>query len=143
MSRVIVIDPGVSKCGLLLADLDGGIVLEGKVVEKDSVKELILTWMNTYSARRIILGNGTTSQFWRKHLSDFGAIKLVEERGTTLRARSRYWELWPPVKWLRWFPKGLIVPPDHLDAVAALVLLEDHLKKKLTWPEQPSFRIWP
>ncbi len=68
-------------------------------------------------------------------------MHLVDESGTSLRARDRYWELWPLVGWRRWLPKGLIVPPDHLDAVAALILIEDYLNKQLQWPDSPNFRI--
>ena len=68
-------------------------------------------------------------------------IEIVEERGTTLRARERYWELCPPGILLSWLPRGLIVPIQPLDAVAALVLLEDHLNKKLNWRGSPNFKI--
>ena len=70
-------------------------------------------------------------------------IEIVDEKGSTLRARTRYWELWPPGICLRWLPRGLIVPSVHLDAVAALVLLEDYSKKRLKWPGATDFKIWP
>ena len=67
---------------------------------------------------------------------------LIPEKGTTLRARSRYWELWPVRGWQRLLPLGMRMPPVDLDAVAALVMLEDHLGIRFTWPgEQPDFRV--
>ena len=40
-------------------------------------------------------------------------------------------------------PRGIILPPDNLDALAAMVLVEDYLNKTLTWNEKPSFKTLP
>lgn len=141
MKRIIVIDPGKKKCGLILVDLDKDIVLDGRVVDHLAVIDLIVYWKSKEHIQKIILGNGTTSMYWKMKVKEFFPVELVEERGTTLRARRRYWELWPPSLWLRCLPRGLIVPSVPLDAVAALVLLEDHLHKKLQWPGPTKFRI--
>ena len=141
MNRLIAIDPGTNKCGLLLVDLDKDVVLYGKVVDKLFVIDVISSWKSEAPVNGIVLGNGTSSQYWQRMLSGLAPIEIVEERWSTLRARDRYWDIWPPVIWLRWVPRGLIVPPQHLDAVAALVLLEDHLKKKFQWTGSPDFKI--
>ena len=143
MRRLIAIDPGSKKCGLLLADIDKGLVLEGRVVAYFAVIELITYWKSEGHLDGIILGNGTSSKFWYKKLKSLAPIQIVEERGTTFRARSRYWELWPPGIFLRLLPRGLILPPQSIDAVAALILLEDHLNQKLQWPGSPNFKILP
>ena len=143
MIRLIAIDPGKKKCGLLLADIDKGLVLDGRVVAHFAVIELINSWKSEGYVDGIILGNGTSSKSWEKKFKDLAPIQIVEERGTTLRARSRYWELWPPGIFLRFLPRGLIVPSQYLDAVAALVLLEDYLNQKLHWPGSPNFKILP
>ena len=143
MRRIVAIDPGSKKCGLLLADLDKKLVLDGRVVDKSAVIDLITIWKSQATLDGILLGNGTTSQYWLGILKDLAPVQIVEERGTTLRARNRYWELWPPAIWCRWLPRGLIIPPNHLDAVAALVLLEDHFCKKLQWRGSKDFKIWP
>ncbi len=133
---LISIDPGQKKCGLLLVDLDKQIVLDGLVVDSNFVIDLVLQWSNKVEVKGIILGNGTTSKSWERRLQKIALpIEIVEEKGTTLRARSRYWEIWPPPIWLRWVPKGLLVPMKNLDAVAALILLEDHLNRKLEWSD--------
>ncbi len=141
MRSVLAVDPGVKKCGLLIADLDLGLVIDGRVVGKNSVLNLITVWKENALFEDILLGNGTSSKYWAKVLREFGSLELVEERGTTLLARRRYWELWPPGKLFAWLPRSLFIPPQHLDAVAALVLLENHLGKKLSWPVKPNFRI--
>ena len=56
---------------------------------------------------RMILGNGTGSKYWERILREIAPIQVVEEQGTTLRARSRYWELWPPGPLLSLLPRGL------------------------------------
>ena len=143
MRMFIAIDPGNKKCGLLLADIDKGLVLDGRVVAHFAVIESIKHWESEGHLDGILLGNGTSSKSWYKKLKGLAPIQIVQERGTTLRARSRYWELWPPGIFLRLLPRGLILPSQCLDAVAALVLLEDHLNQKLHWPGPPSFKILP
>ncbi len=143
MSRLIAIDPGRSKCGLVLVDLAEALVLQGKVVKASLVLDVIRTWQQEKPLKEMVLGNGTSSSHWEYKLNGLAPLKVVEEKGTTLRARQRYWELWPPEDWRRWLPRGLVLPPNDLDAVAALVLLEDYLELKLNWPGLPLFRIEP
>ncbi len=143
MSRIIAVDPGHKKCGVLLADLDDAFVLDAKVVYKDAVKDLIISWKKQYLVQKIILGNGTTSRLWEKQLKEISPVELIEEKGTTLLARKRYWDLWPPSNFYRLIPRGLMLPPDNLDAIAALVLVENYLQKKLIWKCSRDFKTWP
>ena len=133
MTFIIVIDPGSSKCGLLLANLDSNSIKEGKVIHKSNVIEQVKDWIGLYSIEEILLGNGTSSKYWENECAPLAKINLIEEKGTTLRARYRYWEISPPSKWVRWLPKEILIPPKDLDAFAALVLLEDYLNKKFEW----------
>jgi hypothetical protein len=56
---------------------------------------------------------------------------VVEERGTTLAARDRYWQLFPAGGWRRWLPAGLRQPPRDWDDVVAQLLLERWLGHEL------------
>ncbi len=141
MKRVLAIDPGLQKCGLILADIDSNYVLEAAVMYKFKVMNQINLWINQYSFEEIILGNGTNSKYWLNLLRVQAPVKVVEERGTTLRARERYWEVFPPRHLGRLIPKGLRYPPKSLDAIAAMVLLEDYLQIRLIWPDQIQIRI--
>ena len=96
MSLVISIDPGRIKCGLILVDISQRVVLEGKVVSKDNVVKLISQWQRKNNVQNFYLGNGTSSKYWQKQLRSFNPLELIEEYNTTLLARKRYWELWPP-----------------------------------------------
>ena len=144
-NRLIAIDPGLKKCGVILVDKELRLVLEGKVVNSKSVIQLIDIWQRESEIDLIVMGNGTSSNNLTLEISKYFSIpiNLSAEKDSTLRARNRYWELWPKPLYLRLIPKGLVVPPDNLDAIAALVLLEDYLKYKLDWTDKPNFKIWP
>jgi RNase H-fold protein (predicted Holliday junction resolvase) len=135
MPHLLAIDPGRSKCGLVLGDLTSNQVLVGLVLPAERVLDQIELWNAQAPIHRIVLGNGTGSADWEQRLRPLLPVELVEERGTTLRARARYWMLRPPQGWRRLLPEGLRLPPIDLDAFAALVLLEDHLGVTLDWPD--------
>ena len=145
MRKVISIDPGKEKCGLLLADIDQLIVLDGKIVRKNYVIELISHWYKIHSVDFILLGNGTSSRVWKNKLAlnKFSSIILVDETNTTLRAKDRYLELKPQRFFLQSFLEILVANNLNLDSIAALIMLEDYLENKLQWKEPIELKIWP
>ena len=145
MKKILSIDPGHRKCGLLLADIEDLVVLSGKIVKHSSVIEFINFWKRTNTVDLILLGNGTTSKYWKSELfaNQISPVKLVDETSTTLRARWRYMELCPPKFVFKWLPKTLLLPPENLDSVVALILIEDYFDKKLFWPPPIQFKIEP
>ena len=146
MSKVISIDPGQQKCGLLLADVENKIVLDGRIVKKMHGLELIKEWMKSYNIEILILGNGTGSKYWKSILidNDIFSIQLVEEARTTLRARDRYWELFPPEKSIcRFLFKMLSLTPQNIDSIVSLILIEDYFGIKLKWECEANFKTWP
>ena len=145
MKKVIAIDPGNKKCGLLLADVDDAIAIDGKISINSSVVNLINYWRENHSVELILLGNGTTSKYWQSELlaENISPIQLVDERMTTLRARERYLEIFPPEFFVKFIPKGLIFPPKNLDVIVALILIEDYFQIKLRWSKSIEFKIWP
>jgi RNase H-fold protein (predicted Holliday junction resolvase) len=142
VTRIAALDPGRSKCGLVLVDLDLGRVLEGQVAPAESVLATLEQWRGVGPLERMVIGNGTASAHWRDQLPADLPLTVVDERGTTLAARRRYWELWPPQGWRRLLPDGLRIPPCDLDAVAALVILESALNCRLQWPAPAPLRTW-
>ena len=144
MSIYISIDPGSKKCGLLLADIESGNVIEAGISSLSNFSGLVSSWNEDYQISKIIIGDGTNcsyieNELKRKNIFNFD---YVNEKGSTLRARFRYWEIWPPNYLIRWLPKEILFPPENLDAVVALVLLEDFLKYRLTWPKKLNIKIW-
>ena len=141
MSHLIAVDPGKYKCGMVLVDIVRNTVIDGRVVLANEVVQLIKEWDKLSEINFIVLGNGTTSKYWNPILSEFALVNLVDENGSSLRARKRYWELFPPSRFLFWLPKSLLLPSENIDAVAALIILEDHLGKKLSWTGSKHFKI--
>ena len=145
MSFYVSIDPGKKKCGLLLADIDTGSVLEAGVSSLNKLSELVSFWNENYHISKIIIGDGTNCEYIENELKlkKIFNINYVNEKGSTLRARFRYWEIWPPNYFIRWLPKEILFPPDNLDAIVALILLEDFLNHKFAWPYKVDIKIWP
>lgn len=146
MSRLAALDPGRSKCGLVLIDSQQNRVLAGEVVPPEAVMAWVNHWHEQQNLDQIIVGNGTGSTQWMQAFDGLTNVHIVNERGTTLRARERYWDLWPVKGWQRLLPRGLRLPPCELDAIAALVMAEDHLKRRCSWlGATPDFSLktWP
>lgn len=145
MTRVVAMDPGRSKCGLLLADTATNTVLQGMVIPSADVLDQLRVWMadaqgDTAQIAELVIGDGTSSMIWQQQLPASLPIRIVDETGTTLRARERYWQLWPARGWKLLLPKGLRIPSGDLDAIAALVILEDYLDRPLQWPGPDPLR---
>ena len=144
MSFYISIDPGNKKCGLLLADIQSGKVIEAGIASLSKFSDLVSIWGQNYNITQIIIGDGTNCKYIknelkRKNLFD---INDVNEKGSTLRARFRYWEIWPPNYFIRCLPKEIHFPPENLDAIVALILLEDFLEYTFIWPDKVDIKIW-
>ena len=144
MSIYISIDPGVNKCGVLLADIQSGEVIEAGVASLSKFSGLVSLWIEDYKVSKIIIGDGTNCNYVANQLkrNNFLNINYVNERGSTLRARFRFWEIWPPNYFIRWLPKEMLFPPDNLDAIVALILLEDFLNCKFCWPKKVDIKTW-
>ena len=144
MSFFISIDPGNQKCGLLLADKQSGNVIEAGISSLKKFADVVYLWNEKYHIDKIIIGDGTNCKYIENILKQKNILHLnyVNERGSTLRARFRYWEIWPPNCLIRWLPKEILFPPDNLDAVVALILLEEFLNYRFTWPDQVGIKIW-
>ena len=144
MSLFISIDPGNKKCGLLLADMKSGNVIKAGIASLNSFSNVVSVWNKEYDVFKIIIGDGTNCKYIENKLkqNDIFNLTSVDERGSTLKARFRYWEIWPPNYFIRWLPKEMLFPPENLDAVVALILLEDFLKYSFSWPEKLDIKIW-
>ena len=143
MCKFISIDPGKWKCGLVVADIikkkvDKALVIETELFE-DYIKNL-----NTFEdISKIIIGNGTTSKQIKGRL-DFlkKEIITIDERNTTYRAKSRYFELFP-IRGLKCLiPREFFILNKNLDAISALIILEDYYKIKFSLNQKIDVKIW-
>ena len=135
---IVAVDPGRSKCGLVLADASNDEVIDALVLPADQLCTQLTHWHHQSPLHQLVIGDGTSSQQWQAAIKHLAPVVVVNEAGTTLRARERYWQIWPVQGWNRLLPQGMRLPPCELDAIAALVLLEDHLGKPLHWPSPPQ-----
>ena len=96
MPRVITIDPGKSKCGLVIAEISEKKVCEAIILKSELLEEYVRSLDNREDISKIIIGNGTSSKEIREKLDFFKKeIITFEEKNTTYRAKGRYFELFP------------------------------------------------
>ncbi len=143
MPRVITIDPGKSKCGLVLAEISEKKVYKAIIVKSELLENYVRNLINAEDISQIIIGNGTTSREIREKLTFFKkGIITFEEKNTTYRAKSRYFELFP-ISGLKFFlPREVFILNKNLDAISALIILEDYCKMKFTLNQNIDFKTW-
>ena len=143
MSRVIAIDPGKSKCGLVLAEISEKKVYEAIIVKSKLIENYVRNLTSAEDISKIIIGNGTTSREIREKLYFFKKkIITFEEKNTTYRAKARYFELFP-ISGLKFLmPREVFLLNKNLDAISALVILEDYCKMKFTLNQNIDFKTW-
>jgi hypothetical protein len=116
----------------VLSNAEATSIVEAAVLPPADCWQRLQDWQQRTPLQAVILGDGTGSGAWRQRLAQLGAaVILVPERGTTLEARQRYWQLEPPNLWQRLLPRGLRLPPRDWDDVVAQLLLERHLQREL------------
>ena len=143
MTRVITIDPGKSKCGLVLAEISEKKVYEAIILKSELIENYVRDLNDVEDISKIIIGNGTSSSAIIKKL-DFFKRKIItfEEKNTTYRAKARYFELFP-IKGIKLLiPREVFIINKNLDAISALIILEDYYKIKFTLNQNIDFKTW-
>ena len=143
MAKIISIDPGKFKCGLVLAEINEKKVYKAIILESELLEDYVKNLSNFEDISKIIIGNGTTSREIREKLHFFNReIIAVEEKNTTYRAKARYFELFP-VSGLKFLiPREVYILNKNLDAISALIILEDFCKMKFTIHQNIDFKTW-
>ena len=143
MSKVISIDPGKSKCGLVLAEISEKKVYEAIIIRSELLEGYVRNLNSVENVSKIIIGNGTTSREIIKKMDFFKKeIIIFEEKNTTFRAKSRYFELFP-ISGLKFLiPRDIFILNKNLDAISALIILEDYCKTKFTLDQNIDFKTW-
>ena len=143
MSRVITIDPGKSKCGLVLAEISEKKVYKAIILKSELLGNYVRNLITAEEISQIIIGNGTTNREIREKLDFFKKeIITFEEKNTTYRAKARYFELFP-ISGLKFLiPREVFILNKNLDAISALIILEDYCKMKFTLNQNVDFRTW-
>ena len=143
MPRVITIDPGKSKCGLVIAEISEKKVYKAIILKSESLENYVRHLIDAEDISQIIIGNGTTSKEIKEKLIFFKKeIITFEEKNTTFRAKARYFELFP-ISGLRFLiPREVFILNKNLDAISALIILEDYCKTKFTLNQNIDFKTW-
>ena len=143
MPKVITIDPGKSKCGLVLAEISEKKVYKAIILKSELLGNYVRNLITAEDISQIIIGNGTTNREIREKLDFFKKeIITFEEKNTTYRAKARYFELFP-ISGLKFLiPREVFILNKNLDAISALIILEDYCKMKFTLNQNVGFKTW-
>jgi RNase H-fold protein (predicted Holliday junction resolvase) len=143
MPRVITIDPGKSKCGLILAEISEKKVYKAIILKSELLENYVRNLITAQDISEIIIGNGTTSREISEKLNFFKKeIIIFEEKNTTFRAKARYFELFP-ISGLKFLlPREVFIINKNLDAISALIILEDYCKMQFTFNQNIDFKTW-
>ena len=143
MPRVITIDPGKSKCGLVLAEISEKKIYKAIILKSELIEDYVRNLNKFEDISKIIIGNGTTCKFIKEKLNFFKKeIITFEEKNTTYRAKARYFELFPIKGFKLLIPREVFIINKNLDAISALLILEDYYKKKFTLNQNIDFKTW-
>lgn len=128
---ILGFDPGRVKCGIAVMGVDRQLYYH-QVVLCDEAIATINSLCQSYPISVLVIGDRTTSKDWqqklRRDLSSSPCIVSVDERYTTLAARDRYWQMYPPSWFYRLIPKGMRQPPRPVDDIVAILLIERYLE---------------
>jgi len=143
MHKLISIDPGKYKCGLVLAAISEKKIYKAIILKSELLEDYVRNLNTSEDISKIIIGNGTHSQEIKNKLAFFKKeIITFEEQNTTYRAKARYFELFP-IKGLRFLiPREVYILNKNLDAISALIILEDYCKMKFTLNQKIDFKTW-
>lgn len=132
MTMILGFDPGKEKCGIAVMGKDNNVSYH-QVVPSESAISTIESLCEQFPIELLVLGDQTTSKSWKQKLTQSlsPALKIVQvdERYSSLEAKERYWQMYPPTGLSRLIPKGMRTPPRPVDDIVAIVLIERYLNK--------------
>lgn len=123
-------DPGRDKCGVAIMECDHQIHFH-QVFTSETVLAEIPKLCEQFPVEQVVMGNQTTSKQWKDKLESILStqiiVAMVDERNSSVEARDRYWQMYPPKGLTRLIPQGLRVPPRPVDDIVAILLIERFL----------------
>ena len=143
MNKALAIDPGIAKCGLLIADIKKKKVCQALVIQSNYLLTFIRKIQEEEDELQFLIGNGTGSQKYINLLNKYiPNLVIAEEKNSTFRAKKRFFEIFPPKGFKRFVPRELFILNKNLDALAALVIMEDYYKFKFEMSTLVSTKTW-
>lgn len=126
---ILGFDPGRDKCGVAVLDKNLTIHYHQVITATNAIAK-IQELITQFNVDLIVMGNLTTSKSWYQQLQSVFEgvnIQMVDEKNSTLEARDRYWQMYPPQGLKKLIPKGLLVPSQPIDDIVAILLIERYL----------------
>ena len=143
MSKVIGIDPGISKCGVVYADIREKKVYEAVVVKSNLLFKYVKKKSKNKKNLQFLIGNGTSSKNYIKTLNQLVPNLLIgEEKNSTYRAKQRYFEIFPVLGIKCLLPREIFILNKNLDALAALIIIEDYFQVKFDFSKKIKTKTW-
>ena len=128
---ILGFDPGRDKCGLAVMGQDLQVPYHQVVLASDAIATIHLL-LQKFPISIVVVGDRTTSKQWQKQLQEVlpatMTISMVDEHNTTLEARERYWQMYPPKGFTKLLPQGFREPPRPVDDIVAILLVERYLQ---------------
>lgn len=127
------VDPGRSKTGLALVD-ERGDIIELYIAKTAILRVELEAFLKKRRIAAVIIGDGTNSEFVSeqiKRVLPWVRQFVVDEAYSTEEARQLYWEINPPKGWRRFLPLSMQVPPEPLDAYAAVIQVHRHFEEQV------------
>ena len=143
MSKLISIDPGRFKCGLVLVDIKEKKVYKAIILRSEFLEEYVKNLKTVENISKVFIGNGTSS---KENIEKLEFIKkdliICQEKNSTYRAKARYFELFPISGFKKLIPREFFIINKNLDAIAALIILEDYCHDKFTLDKNLDIKTW-
>lgn len=128
---ILGFDPGRQKCGLAIMGLDRSLYYH-EVIPAETAIATIETLRQQFPVSIVVMGNQTSANQWKQQLAEVAdplRVVMVDERYSTLEARDRYWQMYPPQGLVRLLPQGMRTPPRPIDDIVAILLIERYLER--------------
>jgi RNase H-fold protein (predicted Holliday junction resolvase) len=128
-TMILGFDPGRDKCGLAVMGREPKLYYH-QVVPAEKAITTMVGLRQQFQISLIVMGDQTTAKEWQqKIIQELPSISIVmvDERYTSLEARDRYWQMYPPTGLSRLIPQGMRQPPRPVDDIVAILLIEKYL----------------
>ena len=129
---IIGFDPGRDKCGIAVMGRDCELHYHQVVVASEAIAT-IKKLCQHFPIELLVMGDRTTAKSWKAqvelNLPASMPIVMVNEHNSSLEARDRYWQMYPPQGLAKLIPQGMRLPPRPCDDIVAILLIERYLNQ--------------
>lgn len=128
---ILGFDPGRQKCGLAVMGVDRRLYYH-EVISAEGAISTIKSLRDRFPVSLLVMGDQTSSKEWKQRLTEELTdlrVVTVDERNSSLEARDRFWQMYPPKGFSRLIPEGMRSPPRPIDDIVAILLIERYLER--------------